>query len=64
MKITQTEGVAALWRGLPPTLVMAIPATVIYFVGYESIKVGLENTAPMIYAPLIAGGFARSKLYM
>jgi hypothetical protein len=43
---------------------MAIPATVIYFVGYESIKVGLENTAFVIYAPLIAGGFARSKLSM
>jgi solute carrier family 25 protein 39/40 len=61
MKIVQTEGITALWRGLPPTLVMAIPATVIYFVGYESIKTVLEDKTSMIYTPLMAGGFARSK---
>ena len=61
MKITQTEGVTALWRGLPPTLLMAVPATVIYFVGYETIRTSLENNQLNPYAPLIAGGLARCK---
>jgi solute carrier family 25, member 39/40 len=62
MKITRTEGVTALWRGLPPTLLMAVPATVIYFVGYESIRASLEHHYQVVqWAPLISGGLARSK---
>ena len=65
LKITRTEGVTALWRGLPPTLLMAVPATVIYFVGYESIRTSLEHHYQVTqWAPLISGGLARSKPYL
>ncbi|KAF9433050.1 hypothetical protein BGZ76_009948 [Entomortierella beljakovae] len=37
-KIVRYEGASSLWRGLSPTLVMSIPATVIYFVGYDYLK--------------------------
>ncbi|XP_039494870.1 uncharacterized protein LOC120453981 isoform X2 [Drosophila santomea] len=38
MKISRHEGVAALWSGLGPTLVSALPSTIIYFVAYEQFK--------------------------
>jgi hypothetical protein len=41
---------------------MSVPATVIYFVGYESLKTILEHNVSIVYAPLIAGGFARGNL--
>lgn len=37
-KIVRHEGVSSLWRGLSPTVAMSIPATVIYFVGYDYLK--------------------------
>lgn len=61
-KIARNEGVTTLWRGLSPTLLMAVPANVIYFAGYDWMrfndkspirKLG-ENTAP-----LVAGSIAR-----
>ncbi|OQR78137.1 solute carrier family 25 member 40-like [Tropilaelaps mercedesae] len=36
--IARREGLGALWSGLPPTLIMAVPATVIYFTTYDTIK--------------------------
>lgn len=75
LQITRHEGLAGLWRGLSPTLLMAIPATVVYFVGYEAIKDSLESLNPSIggsrnnnalfnrqsplLAPLLAGSLAR-----
>lgn len=38
MKISKTEGLTSLWSGLSPTLVLAVPATVIYFVSYEQLR--------------------------
>ncbi|XP_016991152.1 solute carrier family 25 member 40 [Drosophila rhopaloa] len=38
MKISRYEGLAALWSGLGPTLVSALPSTIIYFVAYEQFK--------------------------
>ncbi|KAH8243621.1 hypothetical protein KR032_009021 [Drosophila birchii] len=38
MKISRHEGPAALWSGLGPTLVSALPSTIIYFVAYEQFK--------------------------
>ncbi|XP_017081824.2 solute carrier family 25 member 40 [Drosophila eugracilis] len=38
MKISRHEGLAALWSGLGPTLVSALPSTIIYFVAYEQFK--------------------------
>ncbi|XP_030374611.1 solute carrier family 25 member 40 [Scaptodrosophila lebanonensis] len=37
-KISRTEGVTALWSGLGPTLVSALPSTIVYFVAYEQFK--------------------------
>ncbi|ORZ40802.1 mitochondrial carrier domain-containing protein [Catenaria anguillulae PL171] len=60
--IARTEGITSLWRGLTPTLVMALPANVIYFVGYEWLKDQLAAVLPSpdAAAPLIAGGIART----
>lgn len=37
-KITMNEGITTLWRGLSLTLLMAIPANVIYYSGYETLR--------------------------
>lgn len=62
-KIAQNEGLKTLWRGLSPTLVMAVPANVIYFAGYDwlrtSHKSPIRNTVGDAYAPLAAGATAR-----
>jgi solute carrier family 25 protein 39/40 len=62
-KISRNEGALSLWRGLSPTLVMAIPANVIYFTGYDWMR--LDHRSPIRryvrdgYAPLVAGSVAR-----
>ncbi|KAL2154439.1 hypothetical protein VTH82DRAFT_3115 [Thermothelomyces myriococcoides] len=63
-KIARNEGITTLWRGLSPTLVMAIPANIIYFTGYEWLRFNrrsspIARTVPDDYAPLAAGSFAR-----
>jgi solute carrier family 25 protein 39/40 len=62
-KIARYEGVTSLWRGLSPTLLMAVPSNVIYFTGYDWLRfseaspfAGLGDT----WAPLIAGSSARA----
>ncbi|XP_019571759.1 mitochondrial glutathione transporter SLC25A40 isoform X2 [Rhinolophus sinicus] len=61
LKIIRNEGIKSLWSGLPPTLVMAVPATVIYFTCYDQLtdllrcKLG-ENGS---YIPIVAGIVAR-----
>lgn len=63
-KIARNEGLGSLWRGLSPTLVMAIPANVIYFTGYDYLR--FDSTSPIntyipdAYAPLAAGSIART----
>lgn len=59
-KIGKTEGLSSLWSGLSPTLVLAVPTTVIYFTMYEQIKVLLQRTsqAPTLVS-LLSGGLAR-----
>ncbi|EXJ72659.1 uncharacterized protein A1O5_03805 [Cladophialophora psammophila CBS 110553] len=62
-KIARNEGYTTLWRGLSPTLLMAIPANVIYFTGYDWLR--YHHSSPIrkissdTYAPLVAGSFAR-----
>ncbi|XP_068091626.1 mitochondrial glutathione transporter SLC25A40 [Hyperolius riggenbachi] len=60
VQIIRNEGVRSLWSGLPPTLVMAIPATAIYFTCYDQLRDLLihrmDNTEA---ACLIAGATAR-----
>ncbi|XP_067638992.1 solute carrier family 25 protein Shawn-like [Eurosta solidaginis] len=38
VKIARNEGVGSLWSGLSPTLVSALPSTIVYFVAYEQFK--------------------------
>lgn len=61
VKIVRQEGIKSLWSGLPPTLVMAVPATVIYFTCYDqlcaALRVRMGDHAQE--APLLAGAIAR-----
>lgn len=61
IKIVRNEGIKSLWSGLPPTLVMAVPATVIYFTCYDqlcaALRVRMGERAQE--APLLAGAIAR-----
>lgn len=72
VKISRSEGVKSLWSGLAPTLVLALPTTVLYFVAYEQFRLHLKDmhmkylniTDPDAYLmpmtiPLIAGCSAR-----
>ncbi|CAB3226629.1 unnamed protein product [Arctia plantaginis] len=68
-KIAKIEGVGALWSGLSPTLVLALPCTVIYFVSYEQLRLKMKNAynnftadpvGQPIWIPLIAGATART----
>ncbi|CBX98052.1 hypothetical protein IAQ61_010155 [Plenodomus lingam] len=62
-KIAQNEGPRTLWRGLSPTLVMAVPANVIYFAGYDWLRTApaspLRQHVADAYVPLVAGATAR-----
>ncbi|KAK0731146.1 mitochondrial carrier protein [Lasiosphaeris hirsuta] len=62
-KIARNEGFTTLWRGLSPTLLMAVPANIIYFTGYESLRFNpnspIARTVHEAYAPLAAGMAAR-----
>lgn len=62
-KIARNEGPRTLWRGLSPTLVMAIPANVIYFAGYDWLRTSNQSPIKRIfsdsYSPLVAGSTAR-----
>ena len=62
-KIARHEGALTLWRGLSPTLMMGIPANVIYFAGYDWLRT--DDRSPIKQrlgesgAPLVAGSIAR-----
>jgi len=73
-KIARTEGLSSLWSGLSPTLVLAVPTTVIYFTTYEQLRSRISsafftnsitpqgvrvNDIP-IWVPLVSGGLART----
>ncbi|XP_033836963.1 probable mitochondrial glutathione transporter SLC25A40 isoform X1 [Periophthalmus magnuspinnatus] len=61
IKIMRYEGIKSLWSGLPPTLVMAVPATVIYFTCYDQLCMMMkaQMTNHTQEAPLFAGAIAR-----
>ena len=67
LKIGRHEGVASLWSGLSPALVLALPAEVTYIPLYEQLKgvilsqlsVSSSCSAPPSWVPLVAGGAAR-----
>ena len=60
-KIARLEGLRSWWKGLSPTLLMAVPGTVIYFTGYDQLKVrlGFQPGSANILAPMVAGSIAR-----
>lgn len=62
-KIVRFEGVTSLWSGLPPTLVMAVPATMLYFTAYDQMKVRvlskLELNHQPVWVPSLCGSLAR-----
>ncbi|XP_068624317.1 solute carrier family 25 protein Shawn-like isoform X2 [Battus philenor] len=67
-KIAKLEGVPALWSGLSPTLVLALPCTVVYFVSYEQLRYKTKTIynnltctdhQPM-WIPLLSGATART----
>jgi solute carrier family 25, member 39/40 len=70
-RIFQTEGLAGLYSGLRPTLVMAAPNTVMYYTAYEEIVWRMRQASnwsdqyPFLQRhgdwlyPLLAGGSAR-----
>lgn len=63
IKISRTEGILSLWSGLPPTLLMAIPATVVYFTAYDRLRAGLwcwcGSKDQPIWIPAFCGAAAR-----
>ncbi|KAG0248680.1 hypothetical protein BG011_010022 [Mortierella polycephala] len=54
-KIIRYEGATSLWRGLTPTVAMSIPATVIYFVGYDYLKDVLSEQMSAASPGLVLG---------
>lgn len=72
MKIGRNEGILSLWSGLSPTLILAVPATIAYFVSYEQIKLYIKDKYAKRYRntpgvtvdqpfwiPMVAGALAR-----
>ncbi|KAM0335292.1 hypothetical protein ACHAQA_000337 [Verticillium albo-atrum] len=63
-KIARHEGITSLWRGLSPTLVMAVPANIIYFTGYDWLRFNPKSPLAQRLgddtAPLVAGSGARA----
>lgn len=62
VKIARNEGPLSLWSGLSPTLVLAVPATVVYFVTYENLRLLIKDRRGGVqpyWGPLVAGATAR-----
>lgn len=59
-KISKLEGITTLWRGISITLLMAVPANIVYFTGYESLRdwSSLGKYYPTLN-PLLCGALAR-----
>lgn len=59
--IFQTEGVAGLFSGLSPAMVIAVPSTVLYYVSYDFLLQEGRRRGPEIegIVPLLAGATAR-----
>lgn len=59
-KIWKLEGITTLWRGISINLLMAIPANIVYFTGYEYLRDNspLATSSPT-FNPLMCGAIAR-----
>ena len=62
IKIARSEGLTSWWKGLSPTLLMAVPATVIYYTTYDQLKVkfGFKPDQRNILPPILAGSLSRT----
>ncbi|KAE8353500.1 mitochondrial carrier domain-containing protein [Aspergillus coremiiformis] len=62
-KIARNEGVLTLWRGLSPTMMMSIPANIIYFAGYDWLRTDerspIKKVLPDAYLAFFSGSVAR-----
>jgi solute carrier family 25 protein 39/40 len=60
-KIYRGEGIGGLYRGVGPTLLMAVPATVLYYSMYDEMRSRiLLGGVDSAIAPMAAGGLSRS----
>ncbi|NXC46568.1 S2540 protein, partial [Penelope pileata] len=61
VKIIQIEGIKSLWSGLSPTLIMALPTTVIYFTCYDQLSEALKSRLgeDNDHIPIVAGSLSR-----
>ena len=67
--LVRAEGATAFWAGLRPTLLMAVPSTILYMGAYEHIRDAIQAAAARrrnggggalaSLAPMLAGGSAR-----
>jgi solute carrier family 25 protein 39/40 len=59
-RISREEGIFALWTGLRATILMNVPAQVIYMGAYERASKELRQSPGLeLWAPMIAGGGSR-----
>ena len=58
LSIVKHEGIASLWKGLRPTLLMTIPNNGIYYSLYERFRIQFKDYGPTL-SPLISGCVAR-----
>ncbi|NXN83256.1 S2540 protein, partial [Bombycilla garrulus] len=61
VKIIRIEGIRSLWSGLPPTLIMTVSTTAIYFTCYDQLSEALKNRSRKHdeHVPVIAGSLSR-----
>ncbi|XP_063216670.1 probable mitochondrial glutathione transporter SLC25A40 [Bacillus rossius redtenbacheri] len=63
-RIVRTEGVLSLWSGLSPTLVLSVPAMMVYFVTYENLRLAMRDARGggelPFWAPALAGSLSRT----
>jgi len=57
--LARTEGPSTLWAGLPATLTMALPSTVMYFTAYEIFKKKYSKIFSNLESSFLAGCTAR-----
>lgn len=59
IKISRSEGVGALWSGLSPTLISALPSTIIYFVAYEQFRAKFIDLHYKYLSPVKGSPYSR-----
>ncbi|KAM8719968.1 hypothetical protein ACLKA7_006084 [Drosophila subpalustris] len=59
IKISRSEGIGSLWSGLSPTLISALPSTIIYFVAYEQLRARFIDLHYKYLAPVERSPYSR-----